>query len=67
MGNNSASSSYIGRIFDRVITIGVVLSSLLLVFIMLSISFDVILRYTINQPLEWAVEISEYILVSRHA
>lgn len=56
-------ASYMGRIFDRIITIGVVLSSVLLIFIMLSISFDIILRYTLNQPLEWAVEISEYILV----
>ncbi|MFC1867085.1 TRAP transporter small permease [Thermodesulfobacteriota bacterium] len=56
-------ASYIGRIFDRILSVGVVLSSVLLVFIMLSISFDVILRYTINLPLEWAVEISEYILV----
>ena len=60
---SSKAISYIGRIFDRIITIGAVLSSVLLIFIMLSISFDVILRYTINQPLEWAVEISEYILV----
>ena len=51
------------RIFDHCLNVGAGLSSVLLVFIMLSISFDVILRYSINQPLEWAVEISEYILV----
>ena len=53
----------LARIFDHILTVGSVLSAVLLVFIMLTISFDVILRYTLNQPLEWAVEISQFILV----
>lgn len=61
MRNESGKRS--ARIFDHLLNFGAVLSGILLVFIMLSVSFDVILRYTLNQPLEWAVEISEYLLV----
>ena len=53
----------ISRTVDHVLTVGAVLSGIFLVFIMLSVSFDVILRYTLNQPLEWVVEISQYLLV----
>ncbi len=53
----------ITRIFDHVLTVGAVISAVFLVFIMLTVSLDVILRYTLNQPLEWAVEISQYVLV----
>lgn len=53
----------IARIFDHILTAGAILSAVLLVFIMLAVSFDVILRYTLNQPLEWVVEISQYMLV----
>lgn len=56
-------STMMVRIFDHFLNVGAGLSSVLLVFVMLSISFDVILRYSLNQPLEWAVEISEYTLV----
>lgn len=51
------------RVFDHILSIGAVSAGALLVFIMLAISLDVILRYSINQPLEWAVEISQYTLV----
>jgi len=54
----------ISRIFDHVLTIGAILSGVLLVFVMLSIAIDVALRYSLNQSLEWAVEISEYTLVA---
>lgn len=55
--------SRIARLFDHFLNVGALLSGILLAFIMLSVSFDVILRYTLDQPLEWAVEISEYLLV----
>ena len=53
----------ISRIFDHVLTIGAALSGVILVFVMLSIAIDVALRYSLNQSLEWAVEVSEYLLV----
>ena len=53
----------VNRIFERILSIGTMLACILLIFIMFAISFDVILRYSVNHPLEWVVEISQYSLV----
>jgi TRAP-type C4-dicarboxylate transport system permease small subunit len=48
-----------GAIFDRINNIFVVLASLFLVFIVLSVTTEVILRYFFNAPTLWIVEVNE--------
>jgi TRAP-type C4-dicarboxylate transport system permease small subunit len=49
-------------IFDRTLDILAGVSAVLIAFAWLSISFDVILRYFLNRPIAWAVEISTWVL-----
>ena len=51
------------RIFDVVIKYLCYLAAAILVVMSLSISLDVILRYTINNPLKWVFEGTEYALL----
>lgn len=51
------------KIFDVVIKYLCYLAAVLLVLMALSISLDVILRYTINNPLKWVFEATEYSLL----
>ena len=55
--------SKLGRVFDSAIGIMARLSDVILVFLMLSVCADVILRYFFNRPQAWIVEISEYLLL----
>jgi TRAP-type C4-dicarboxylate transport system permease small subunit len=50
-------------LFDRIIDLLASLAGGLILFMMLSICIDVVLRYFLNRPLTWGVEISEYILL----
>ncbi len=50
-------------IFDRILAIGAISAGVSLVFVMLSIALDVTLRYSLNRPILWTVEISQYIMV----
>jgi len=49
----------LGIIFDRINDIFVVLASLFLVFIVLSVTTEVVLRYFFNSPTLWIVEVNE--------
>jgi len=51
------------RIFDLVTKYLCYLAAAILVVMSLSISLDVILRYTINNPLKWVFEGTEYALL----
>ncbi|MFC1869405.1 TRAP transporter small permease [Thermodesulfobacteriota bacterium] len=51
------------RIFDLVTKYLCYLSAAILVVVSLSISLDVVLRYTINNPLKWVFEGTEYAML----
>jgi C4-dicarboxylate transporter DctQ subunit len=55
--------SKLGRAFDFAIDKMARLGDVILVFLMLSVCADVILRYLFNRPQAWIVEISEYLLL----
>ncbi len=50
-------------VFDRVLGILAGVSAVLIAVAWLSVSFDVILRYSLNRPIPWAVEISSWIIM----
>jgi TRAP-type C4-dicarboxylate transport system permease small subunit len=56
-------SARVGPIFDGILNVFALLSALLLAFIMLSICLEVIMRYFLNRPLVWVIEMSEYALL----
>lgn len=49
--------------FDTILTIEVWIASFLLIFIVLSVCYDVLMRYFMNQPQKWVIETSEYALL----
>ena len=51
------------KIFDTAIRYLCYLAAVILVLVSLSISLDVILRFTINNPLKWVFEGTEYALL----
>lgn len=52
-----------GIIFNRVISAGIILAGVLLVFVMLSVNAEVVMRYFMKTPLVWVVEVSETLLL----
>ncbi len=55
--------SKLGRVFDFAIDKMARLADVILMFLMLSVCADVILRYFFNRPQAWVAEISEYLLL----
>ena len=53
----------IGKIYDRIIGITTILAGVLLIFLMLSVGWEVALRYFFGRPTSWVVEIAGYILL----
>lgn len=53
----------LGRIFDRINTVMVVISAIMLLALTFIVGTDITLRYLFNRPLGWVKEVSEYILV----
>jgi len=51
------------KIFDDVVKYLSYLAAAMLVLMSLSISLDVVLRYTINYPIKWVFEATEYALL----
>ena len=49
--------------FDRAISVGAFLAGALLVSVMIFVTVAVLLRYVLNRPIGWAVEVCEYSLV----
>lgn len=53
----------LGRIFDYINIIMVVISAILILGLTFIVGTDITLRYLFNRPLGWVKEVSEYILV----
>ena len=53
----------VGGIFDRTIDLLFLLATVLIVFLMLSVSADVVMRYFLGRPIFWVPEITEYSLL----
>ena len=53
----------LGAFFDGTIGLPFVLAGVLLMFVMLATSIDVAIRYFLNRPIVWLMEVSEAILV----
>jgi C4-dicarboxylate transporter DctQ subunit len=51
------------KIFDFINGIFLIIAGIMLIFLVLSVSLEVVLRYFFNSPTIWVVEIAEYILV----
>lgn len=51
------------KIYDRILDVAVVLSGILLIFLMLSVGLEVCMRYFLDRPTSWVVEIAGYILL----
>lgn len=51
------------RIYDSTLDVGMFLAGVIFVFMMLSVCAEVVLRYFLNRPSIWVIEISGYILV----
>jgi TRAP-type C4-dicarboxylate transport system permease small subunit len=49
--------------FDRILGIFLVLACIILSFVMLSVCLEVFLRYFLNRPQVWVIELSEYALL----
>lgn len=49
-----------GRSFDLLINLSAIMAAAILIFIMLSVCAEIIMRYFFNNPLIWVIEISEY-------
>lgn len=56
-------SARVGAIFDSILNVFAFLCALLLAFILLSICLEVIMRYFLNRPLVWVIEMTEYALL----
>lgn len=50
-------------IYNRIVDAGALLAGLLLLFLMLSVTLEVGLRYFLGRPTSWVVEVSGYILL----
>ena len=50
-------------VFDRILDITAFLGGALLVFLILSVCWEVVLRYFFNRPTVWVVEIAGYIVL----
>lgn len=53
----------LNRIFDRVLDASAVLCGAIILFGLLSVCAEVVMRYLLRSPLEWVVEINEYLLI----
>jgi C4-dicarboxylate transporter DctQ subunit len=51
------------RIFDHILNVMAFLAGLILVFIMVSVGLEVIMRYFFNRPLMWVTEVTECLLL----
>lgn len=58
-----ATRSKLDRFLDRLNGVMATLGAVAILFMMLAISFAVIMRYLWNRPLAWVVEISSYLML----
>lgn len=52
-----------GAIFDRLLGVLMFAACVIFIFAMLLVCTHVVMRYALNQPIGWALEVCEYILV----
>lgn len=50
-------------IFDGTIGAGAILAAVILAFVVIAVSFEIAMRYFLNRPQVWVVEIVEYCLL----
>ena len=50
-------------VYDRLLDVLLILAAGLLIFVMLSVGAEIVLRYFLGRPTTWVVEIAEYSLV----
>ena len=53
----------VADLFDRINVFLSAMAGCLVVFLMLSTGIDVVMRYIINEPIDWRIEMSRYALV----
>lgn len=51
------------KIYDRIIDVTVIVAGVFLIFLMLSVGWEVTLRYFLGRPTSWVVEFAGYILL----
>ena len=51
------------HIFNRILDIAVVIAGIILIYMMLSVCVDVVMRYFFNMPTIWVVEVAAYCLL----
>ena len=51
------------RIFDRILNFCVVFAGIIVIFMMLSVCYDVVMRYFFNRPTIWVVDVASYCLL----
>ena len=59
----SAFFNKMGRRFDWILNAMAVVTGVILLFMMLLVCYDVIMRYLFRNPTGWAMEVCEYLLV----
>jgi len=47
-------------VFDRILNVFAILAGVLIIFMMLSVAAEVVMRYFFNRPIIWMLEINEY-------
>ncbi len=52
-----------GSIFDQIMNYSVIIAAVILIFVILSVSAEVVLRYFLGRPTVWVVEIAGYSLL----
>ena len=53
----------VNRIFDRMLAALAVVAAVITLYLVLSVDFEVIMRYVFNRPTRWVVDFTEYALV----
>ena len=53
----------IGRVLDKIEDSFSFIAGIMLAFIMLSVCLEVFMRYFLNRPLQWVIELTEYALL----
>lgn len=59
----TTSTNKPGRLFDGLLNAMAAISGAILIFMMLLVCYDVVMRYLFRNPTGWAMEVCEYLLV----
>ena len=50
-------------LFDRLVNVLSVVAGVLVAFLMIEVSIDVVLRYFFNRPISWTIEFTQYAMI----